>query len=168
MGKWVISAADKGAELILFPELNVSGYIAAPIVHKLAEQIPGPSTEKIIALAHQNGLIIGFGLIEKHGDQVCCTHLLVNGAGLIGVQRKIHIPAHEQAHWQPGNSINVFDIGKARVGITVCRDSFFNEMTRTLYFKGAEIVLMPFSYYDVPRSQYLKGTIHGMSLVKTC
>ena len=39
-------------------------------------------------------------------------------------------------------------------------------MTRTLYFKGAEIVLMPFGYYNVPRSQYLADTIHGMSLVQ--
>jgi predicted amidohydrolase len=96
MQKWVISAAEKGAELILFPELNVSGYIAAPIVDQLAEPIPGPSTEKIITLAQQSGLIIGFGLIEKDGDQVCCTHVLVNGKGLIGKQRKIHVPAHEQ------------------------------------------------------------------------
>ncbi|MEA3440057.1 MAG: hypothetical protein U9R58_07220 [Chloroflexota bacterium] len=41
-------------------------------------------------------------------------------------------------------------------------------MTRTLYFKDAEIVLMPFTYYNVPRAQYLKETIHGMSLIKAC
>jgi predicted amidohydrolase len=57
-------------------------------------------------------------------------------------------------------------MGKAKVGITICRDSFFDEMTRTLYFKGAEIVLMPFGYYNVPRSRYLQETIHGMSIIK--
>jgi len=60
----------------------------------------------------------------------------------------------------------VLDIGKAKIGITICRDSFFDEMTRTLYFQGAEIVLIPFGYYNVPRSQYLRETIHGMSIIK--
>ena len=40
-------------------------------------------------------------------------------------------------------------------------------MTRTLYFKGAEIVLMPFGYYNVPSSEYLQETIHGKSILKS-
>jgi nitrilase len=107
-------------------------------------------------------------LIEQDGDQYYCPHVLVNGSGIIGKQRKIHVPAHEQPYWRGGNSIEVFDIGKAKVGITVCRDSFFDEMTRTLYFRGAEIVIMPFTYYNVSRRIFLKETIHGMSLIKAC
>jgi len=168
MGKWITSAAENQVELILFPELNVSGYITTPIAQQIAEPIPGPSTQKIITLAGQNNLIIGFGLIEKDADRYFCTHVLVSGDGVLGKQRKIHVPAHERPFWQAGNEIDVFDIGKAKVGITICRDSFFDEMTRTLYFKGAEILLMPFTYYNIPRNQYLKGTIHGMSLIKTC
>jgi predicted amidohydrolase len=168
MKKWIEAAAAGGAELILFPELNVSGYIAAPIAHQLAEPVPGPSTECAIALAQGGHITVGFGLIERDGDQHYCTHVLANGAGIIGIQRKIHVPAHERPFWSPGNSINVFDTGGVKAGITVCRDAFFGEMTRTLYFKGAEVVLMPFTYYNVPRCQYLTGTIHGMSLIKAC
>lgn len=167
MRKWVTIAREKGAELILFPELNVNGYIPAPVAHAIAETVPGPSTERIIDVASQFGATICYGIIEKDADKFYCTHVLVNGSGIIGKQRKIHVPAHEKPFWDAGNSINTFDIGKARVGITICRDSFFDEMTRTLYFKGAEIVLMPFGYYNVPRKQYLKETIHGMSLIKS-
>jgi predicted amidohydrolase len=168
MRLWAEKAAVQGAELILFPELNVSGYIQNEIAQKYAEPIPGPSTEKAIRLADEMNVTLACGLVEREGNRYYCTHLLVNGNGLIGKQRKIHTPAQEQPFWVCGSSIDVFDIGKAKVGITVCRDSFFDEMTRTLYFKGAEIVLMPFGYYNVPRSQYLKETIHGMSLVKAC
>ena len=167
MEKWLRRAADQQVELALFPELNVSGYITNPIAARIAEPVPGPSTEKIVELAERYQMYIAFGLIERQADRFYCTHVLVNGNGLVGKQRKIHVPAHEQPYWTFGNEINVFDIGKAKVGITVCRDSFFDELTRTLYFKGAEIVLMPFAYYNVPRSQYLKETIHGMSLVKS-
>jgi predicted amidohydrolase len=167
METWIQRAADHGTELALFPELNVSGYILDPIVARLAEPVPGPSTERVIQLAGRHQMVIAFGLIERDGDHLYCTHVLVNGQGVIGKQRKIHTPVQEQAYWGCGNEIEVFDIGKAKVGITVCRDSFFDEMTRTLYFKGAEIVLMPFGYYNVSRSRYLQDTIHGMSLVKS-
>ncbi len=168
MEKWIEVAQEKDdVELILVPELNVSGYVPAPISHEVAETIPGPSTEKIIKLANRYGITICYGLIEKEKDKFYCSHVVVNASGIIGKQRKIHVPAHEKPFWDAGDSIHTFDIGKAKIGITICRDSFFDEMTRTLYFKGAEIVLMPFGYYTVPRSQYLKETIHGMSLIKS-
>ena len=119
-------------------------------------------------MAGETGTTIAFGIIERDGDAVHCTHVVVNGSGVIGKQRKIHVPAQEQPFWSAGHAIEVFDIGQATVGITICRDSFFDEMTRTLYFKGAEVILMPFGYYNVPRSQYLRETIHGMSIVKAC
>jgi predicted amidohydrolase len=168
MRAWAVSAAEQGAELILFPELNVTGYITHPVVRQWAEQIPGPSTEQAVRLAGEIGVTLACGILEREGENFYCTHILVNGSGLIGKQRKIHTPSQEQPYWGLGSSIDVFDIGKARVGITICRDSFFDEMTRTLFFKGAEIVLMPFSYYNVARSRYLKESIHGMSIVKAC
>jgi predicted amidohydrolase len=167
METWIQRAAGQGVELALFPELNVSGYVLDPIVQRIAEPVPGPSTDRVIQLAGRYQMAIAFGLIERDGDRLYCTHVLVNGQGILGKQRKVHTPVQEQAYWGCGNEIEVFDIGKAKVGITVCRDSFFDEMTRTLYFKGAEIVLMPFGYYNVPRSRYLQDTIHGISLVKS-
>ncbi len=165
---WTARAQDQGAELILFPELNVSGYITADIAHEIAESVPGPSTDKIIQIAQKRQITIAFGTIEAFDEKYYCTHVIVNGSGVIGKQRKIHVPAQEAPFWDAGNAIEVFDIGKAKIGITICRDSFFDEMTRTLYFKGAEIVLMPFGYYNVPRSRYLNDTIHGKSIVKAC
>lgn len=167
METWLRRAAEQNVELALFPELNVSGYVPAPIADQIAEPVPGPCTEKVIQLAKQYGMTIAFGLIERDQDRLHCTHVLINENGIVGKQRKIHVPAQEQPFWSAGNSIEVFDIGKARVGVTICRDAFFDEMTRTLYFKGAEILLMPFGYYNVHRSQYLAETIHGKSLLKS-
>lgn len=68
MEKWTRIACGKGAELILFPELNVSGYIPAPVAHRIAENIPGASTEKIITIAAQYQTTIGYGMIEKEWE----------------------------------------------------------------------------------------------------
>lgn len=167
MERWLDRLAEQEVDLALFPELNVSGYITDPVAAEIAESIPGPSTDRIANLAARYRLVVAFGLIEREGNSLYCTHVLVDGNGLLGKQRKVHVPTQEQPYWSAGNAIEVFDIGKAKVGIAICRDAFFDEMTRTLYFKGAEIVLMPFGYYNVPRDQYLKETIHGMSLRKS-
>lgn len=167
MEKWLQKASEQGAELALFPELNVTGYIPNAIVGDIAEHVPGPSTDKIIRLAERYAMTIAFGLIEQDMDKLYCAHVIVNGGGIVGKQRKVHVPIQEQPYWCAGNSIEVLDIGKAKVGVAICRDAFFDEMTRTLYFKGAEVVLMPFGYYNVPRSQYLQETIHGKSLLKS-
>jgi len=168
MRAWTEQAAAQGAELVLFPELNVTGYVQHPVAREFAEPVPGPSTEKAIELAREVGVTLAYGIVERKGDVFYCTHVLVNGDGLIGKQRKVHTPMQEQPYWGLGDAIDVFDIGKAKVGIAICRDAFFDEMTRTLYFKGAEVVLMPFGYYNVPRSRYLKESIHGMSILKAC
>ena len=167
MERWLQKASEQGAELALFPELNVTGYIPNAIVCNIAEYVPGPSTDKIIRLAEHYAMTIAFGLIEQDMDKLYCTHVIVNGGGIVGKQRKIYVPVQEPPYWYAGDSIDVFDIGKAKVGIAICRDAFFDEMTRTFYFKGAEVVLMPFGYYNVPRNQYLQETIHGKSLLKS-
>ena len=164
MEVWSYKAKQENADLVLFPELSLSGYIPAPISKDIAETVPGPSVERVIGIAQKLSIIIGFGIIEKDKDKIYCTHVLVDRNGIIGKQRKIHVPEQESSYWQAGNSIDVFDIGIAKVGISICRDSFFPEYQRTLYFKEAEIVLMPFSYYNVPRNKYLNETHHGRSI----
>lgn len=164
MKKWAIKAKEKGAELILFPELSLSGYITAPIATELALPAENKYTEKAIKIAHDLSMMMCYGFIEKEGEALFCTHIMVGQNGIIGKQRKIHVPKQEYKYWNSGKEIKVFDVGLAKIGISICRDSFFPEYQRTLYFEGAELVLMPFSYYNVPRSKYLSETHHGRSI----
>ena len=66
-----------------------------------------------------------------------------NGSVIFGKQRKVDIPAQEQPYWCLGDAIEVFDIGKAKVAIAICREAFFDEMISTFHFKGAKVLLMP-------------------------
>ena len=65
MKQWGAAAKEEYAELILFPELNVNGCIPASVANEIAETIPGPSTEKIITIAQDADMIIGYGIIER-------------------------------------------------------------------------------------------------------
>ena len=169
MAKWARQAAAAGADLAVFPELGVNGYLHHNVAWDLAESVPGPSTDKLIELADELEIVLCFGIIERDADVAYNTQVLVDGGGIIGKQRKIHMPHVEYLYWRGGFDISTFDIGKARVGITICYDSLFAEQARTLYYKGAEVLIMPFAYNtSVPRARFLQEDITGLTYRTTC
>ena len=168
MARWARRAADQNAELVVFPELGVNGYVHSPVVWDLAETIPGASTDKLIALARDLGLVLCYGILERDADITYNTQVLVNGDGIIGKQRKVHMPGTEYLYWRGGFEIETFDIGKARVGITICYDSLFTELARSLYFRGAEVLIMPFAYGTMARSRFPEEDMTALCYRTTC
>ena len=150
-------AADDGVDLAVFPELVIHGH-CTPNTWELAEVIPdGPSTQRLIELAGQHGLVPSVGLREKENDPVYNTQVLVGPEGYIGKQRKLHCSRDEVLFYKGGRELPVYDIGKARVGMIICYDNQFPELARILALRGADILLMPHSarvkmWEDTPES----------------
>jgi predicted amidohydrolase len=110
-----------------------------------------------------------FGVLEREADVVYNTQVLVNGQGIIGKHRKIHMPHVEYLYWRGGFEAHSFDIGKAKVGILICYDALFSELARTLYFAGSEILIMPFAYNPTtPRARFMDEDITGLTYRTTC
>ncbi len=162
MAAWARKAAKKGAEMIVFPELGVNGYFKSTHTWDVAETIPGPSVDKLVSLADEVKAILCFGILERDADVVYNTQVFVNGDGIIGMQRKVHMPGLEYLYWRGGFEVNAIDVGKARVGVTICFDSVFSELCRTLYFDGAEIFVMPFAYNTMARARFPERDINAM------
>jgi len=143
MTQWCQRAAEQGAELVLFPELQVHGH-CTPNTWDLAEEVPhGPSTRRVEDMAREYGLFLSVGLSEKQSDVVYNTQILVGPDGYIGKQRKIHCSRDETMYYKGGREIPVFDIGKCRVGMIICYDNQFPELARILALRGAVVLLMP-------------------------
>jgi len=143
LSRFCEQAVAQRAEFVLFPELIVHGH-CTPNTWELAEPVPdGPATRRIVELAARFGLVLSVGLSEKEYDIVYNTQVLAGPAGYIGKQRKIHLSRDENLFYKGGRELNVFDIGKARVGTVICYDNQFPEVARVLALKGAEIILMP-------------------------
>lgn len=140
-----IKRAD--AELIVLPELFNTGYRfrSAKEAFRLAENIPnGPTTKKLIEAAREKKLFIVAGLAEKAGSKIYNSSVLVGPGGFIGLYRKVHLFSTEKRLFTPGNTpFEVFDIGKAKVGMMICFDWLFPEAARTLALKGADIICHP-------------------------
>ena len=130
--KLTLKAKQQGADLIIFPEMSLTGYVLLDQVYELAETIPGPSTQKIEALAKKTGMHIVFGmpeLSEKTQATVFNTAVCVGPQGLIGKYRKMYLPTHsvfeEKRYFRPGYETAAFQTELGNIGLTICYDVFF-------------------------------------------
>lgn len=146
--KLTLKAKQQGADLIIFPELSLTGYVVLDQVYELAETIPGPSTEKIEALAKKIGIHIIFGmpeLSEKTKATVFNTAVFVGPKGLIGKYRKMYLPTHsvfeEKRYFRPGYQPAAFQTDLGNIGLAICYDVFFPEVFRLTRLKGAQLII---------------------------
>jgi predicted amidohydrolase len=146
--KLTLKAKEQGADLIIFPEMSLTGYVVLDQVYELAETIPGPSTEKVEALAKRTGLHIIFGmpeLSEKTQATVFNTAVFVGPRGLIGKYRKMYLPTHsvfeEKRYFRPGYEVASFQTDIGNIGLSICYDVFFPEVYRLTRLKGAQLMV---------------------------
>lgn len=158
MDEWCRLAAEENADLVVFPELVIHGH-CTPNTWEVAETVPdGNSVKHLSELAGKHGLFISAGLSEKERDIVYNAQVLVGPSGYIGKQRKIHLSRDEVLYYKGGREMNVFDIGKCRVGTSICYDSQFPEVCRILALRGADVLLLPHAaregmWDDTPESE---------------
>ncbi len=141
-------AKQQGADLAVFPELCLTGYVILDQVYELAETIPGPITQKVEALAKETGMHIVFGmpeLSEKSQATVFNTAVLVGPKGYIGKYRKMHLPTHsvfeEKRYFRPGYEPTTFQTELGTIGLSICYDVFFPEVYRLARLQGAQLMV---------------------------
>jgi len=146
-----LQVQQSDADLIVFPELNLTGYFFASKkeIAPLAESTDGPLSHAIAKLAKETHKAIITGFLERDGEHYYNSALAFdcNGA-LVGLYRKVHLFYYETQIFEPGNlGFPVFEIktnaGIASTGIMICYDWRFPEAARSLAIKGAELIAVP-------------------------
>jgi 5-aminopentanamidase len=146
----VRAAADAfaaGANIVLLPELSNSGYAFADAAEarRCAEPIDGPTVAGLAELsAAHDGLLIA-GLCELDGDgEVRNSAVALEAGELLATYRKVHLWGHEQDHFRAGEEPPpIVETRFGRVGIAVCYDIEFVELTRGLALGGADLLALP-------------------------
>jgi predicted amidohydrolase len=142
-------AAAAGAELLVLPECAIPGYMfeSAEEALPFAEEVPGPSTEVLERESRRLGMHVVCGLLERDGDTLRNAAVLVGPDGLVGTYRKTHLPFLGVDRFVvPGDELTVYDTPLGRIGVEICYDLRFPEVTRTLALKGADIVAHPTNF----------------------
>lgn len=146
-------AAAKGAQIVCLQELFTSLYFCDVEDYdnfKLAEAIPGPTTDTLSAVAKELGVVIIASLFEKRTQGIYhnTTAVLDADGTYLGKYRKMHIPDdpayYEKFYFTPGDlGYKVFKTKFATIGILICWDQWYPEASRITALMGAEVLFYP-------------------------
>ena len=150
-------ARAKGADLVAFAEIVLDRFFPqrpcsgpSPGATELAEPVPGPTTERLMARARELELVVVFNLyeIDDRGRTFDCSPVIDADGSLLGVCRMIHITDyetfHERDYYHPGDTgAPVFATRAGKVGVAICYDRHDPEYMRALGLGGAELVVIP-------------------------
>ena len=149
----VDEAARLGAQIVCLPELFRTQYFCQRedlALFDLAEAIPGPSTERLAAVAREAGVAIVASLFERRAAGLYHnTAVTLNAQGEIAsVYRKMHIPDdplyYEKYYFAPGDlGFKAVDLSFGRIGTLVCWDQWYPEGARLTALQGAEVLFYP-------------------------
>jgi predicted amidohydrolase len=135
------------ADLIVLPELAFTGYYFRnrAELRSMAED-PRRSTavERLRDLCRERGFHLVAGFAEKDGDRLFNSALLIGPRGVVRTYRKLHLFNLEKRWFDPGDlPLEVHRVRGARVGMMICLDWVFPEVTRTLALEGMELLVHP-------------------------
>jgi predicted amidohydrolase len=151
--EFIEEAAGRGVDFLVFPEVSLQGYfwstpgVGSPEMseqlryfRRVAEPIPGPTTSLLEEYAARYNMIIQAGMAERSldGNVIYNSAVLIGPTGVIGVFRKLH----NQFEWPifgPGDHLSVFPTSVGKVGMFICYDLCFPEITRAFALQGATI-----------------------------
>lgn len=150
-------AAGAGAELVVLPELMSTGYVFASREEaaELAQPVGGPALAAWSEEAAATGTIVVGGFAEAGDDGLLYNSAaLVDGSGVIAVYRKLHLWDAERDVFAPGGApAPVVETRLGRIGLAVCYDLEFPELTRSLALGGADVLCVPTNWPREERAQ---------------
>ena len=131
------------SELVVLPELCICGYLFPnkKALLDAAEKVPcGVSTLEMQKLSEKYQCIIVFGLAEKEGAHIYNTAVVVGYGKYMGKYRKVHLSDLEKTLFERGDRNPVIDTGRFKLGIQICFDLWFPEISREQVKQGADIL----------------------------
>jgi predicted amidohydrolase len=156
------------ADLVVLPELFATGYFfrGSDEAASVAEDVPGgATTARLESWARESGATIVAGLVERSGNRLFNSAVVVTPRGWLGTYRKVHLFYQEKVHFAAGDvGFPVWTVtdraGKAyRLGVMICFDWYFPEAARSLALAGADVIAHPSNLVrqDCPRSMPIRA-----------
>lgn len=146
-------AAAKGAQIVCLQELFTSLYFCDVEDYenfKLAEKIPGATTDTLGQVAAALNVVVIASLFEKRTQGIYhnTTAVIDADGAYLGMYRKMHIPDdpayYEKFYFTPGDlGYKTFDTKFAKIGVLICWDQWYPEAARLTALQGAEILFYP-------------------------
>ncbi len=142
--EFVRRAALRQASIILFPEMNITGYLSEKDIRSFAEIIPGKITRALCAAAEKKSITILAGMAEKDRQgKIFAAHIAALPDGSVFIYRKIHISPPEKNIFSKGSKIELCKTEDIKFGIQLCYDAHFPGLATSMAVRGADIIFIP-------------------------
>lgn len=138
------AAQEARADILALPELALTGYLIFNQLDELAEPRNGPLLTEAARLARHYGLHLVLGFAEKATEGIYNSAVLLDDMGRqLGCYRKMQLWADEHEVFLPGSEPLVVETRHGRIGLMICYDNEFPEVSRALAQQGAELIISP-------------------------
>jgi N-carbamoylputrescine amidase len=139
------TALRSGAQLVVFPELAVSGYLVdQDTAERVAEPLDGNALDRMVTVAREHDGLIAYGFCERDAGNLFNSVVVADGNGPVLHYRKLHLFDQEKAVYAPGDlGLPVAETQVGTIAVCICYDLRFVEVMRLLALRGADLVVAP-------------------------
>ena len=141
----IARARADGADLVVFPELSLTGYALGLVPEDVALTLDDPVVADLAEAA--DGVAVVLGLVEQGRVHVYNSALFLDRGEIVHVQRKTHLPTYgrweESKHYSQGSALRAFDTRIGRTAILICNDAWQAPMAYIAAHDGARLLVVP-------------------------
>ena len=170
MESLVSEAARGSAELILLPELCLTGYRADEAFARLAQPLTGEYTQELSRISKSYGVQIYTSIPEKNedGEKPYNTAVLVDSSGVVASYSKLHLWANETVYFSPGKKLKMTRTPAGLAGMMICFDVCYPETARTYALNGADLMMYTFAFGNPARKYVFDNMTQARAIENTC
>jgi predicted amidohydrolase len=144
--EWLDRAAGEGAQLVVFPELALTGYLLSDLVPEVAMAADDPRLAELSRRA--SGMLVAIGFVEETPEhRYANSAALLRDGELVGLHRKVYLPTYglfdEGRFTRPGDRIRTVEVGEplGRIGVSVCEDFWHASLPMLQAQDGASLLV---------------------------
>jgi N-carbamoylputrescine amidase len=145
---WIVQAREQGVDLLVFPELSLTGYRLLHLTSRVAQPVASPVLEQLAEAAGPMSVLAGFVEASERGV-LHNSAVLLSGGAPVHVHRKLYLPNYgifqEERFFRPGKRLGLAPLPWGKAGVLICEDLWHPELARRLAVAGAKILLVPSS-----------------------
>jgi predicted amidohydrolase len=143
---WIAKAREQGVDLLIFPELSLTGYRLLHLTSRVALPPDSPVLARLAEAAQPMAVLAGFVEASERGV-LHNSSVLLSGGGPVHIHRKVYLPTYgifqEERFFRPGKRLGLAALPWGKAGVLICEDLWHPELARRLAAAGAKLLIVP-------------------------
>ncbi len=140
---FISKALQKNAQIIVFPEMNLTGYVSGEKIRSITRPIDASWTTLFSSIAKEKNVTILIGIAEQAKENIFASQICFLNDGTFKLYKKIHAAPFEIPYFSTGNTIPVFNSHSFKFGIQLCYDAHFPELALSQALKNVDVIFIP-------------------------